>query len=321
MQSETFIITGGFRDEDSSEGYLGQLELRRDGTDTHLTFTPLIITEPPDKKLKIPNKGFAGGSIYHDILWVSTANQLLGYCLNSFTLKHVINNSLFNDLHYVLAHEKGLYVVNTGLESIDFLNYSGELLERILLTSVERTWHRVNSISEFRTWHSEPHFMHANFCAFNEEGDLMVTLLKQQQVINLKNWNLVSAGYLAPPHDGFMAYYPPENKKLLWITTLSGKVIASDNKSNQIAQWNLYDYKIPIGWVRGLSVLEHGFLVGISKLTHSNYAYHAGWQVGDCKNSQTTIVYIPFDSASKATFISIFLDRKAAKIFSIIKKG
>ncbi len=318
IKPQKFIITGGFRDENSAEGFIGLLTLSSDGMQTSLDFKPIIVTEPPDKALCIPNKGFAGGTIYNQQLWVCSANQLLAYSVDNWQLTHVIDNPLFNDLHHVLADESGLHIVNTGLEAIDYLTFDGELIGRTLLTSDDRTNFRIKQTDDFRLYHSEPHFMHANHCAKNQHGDLLITLARQRRIINMQDWSWASPEYETSPHDGMMAIYTPHQQNYLWASNVHGKIIAYDDRYKTTKIWNLYDYDIPPGWARGLAILQDGFLVGTSKLTTSNRGYYMGWSIEDCKKSQTTIAYIPFSEHDKSSVVTIFPERKAAKIFSII---
>lgn len=313
-----FIVTGGFRDEASPEGYIGKLELLRDGTKTSLVFNPIIVTPPPNKNLALANKGFTGGTIHNNQLWVCSANQVLCYTLHDWQLIDVIDNALFNDLHHVLADDSGLYVVNTGLEAIDYLKPDGTLIKRVLLTSDKRTDFRISQANDFRLYNSEPHFMHANHCTKNERGDLLVTFTRQRRVVNLGDWSWSSPEYEAPPHDGKMAYYPPHSQNYLWVTNVHSKIVACDNKHHIKKSWNLKDYYIPAGWVRGLAIMSYGMLVGISKITESNRNYYSGWHKQDFADSKTAIAYIPFDDKENSYFNVIFPERKAAKIFSII---
>ena len=316
--AEKFVVVGGFRDEESAEGYIGMLELCKDGTESSLRFMSIIVEAPPNENLHLPNKGFAGGTIHNKQLWVCTANQVLAYRLDNWQLQHVIDNPLFNDLHHILADDDGLYVVNTGLEAIDYLDHSGKLVKRTMLTSDELTQKRIVSAKEFRTSTTEPHLMHANHCVKNYKGQLLVTLARQRQVLNLDEWDWASPEFDAPPHDGIMAYYPPDKKTYLWVTNVHGTIIACSDKKRIIKSWNLKDYGIPPGWVRGVAVLAHGFIVGSSKITTSNRNYYSGWDKQDFTNSKTTIAYIPFDDNERGHHTDIFPERKATKIFSII---
>ena len=118
MSVERFLVTGGFFDG-SSEGYIGELSLRRDDDRVELAFEPRLICEPPEPKLRVVNKGFTGGSLHNGLLWLCSPNQVLGFSPSDYQLVRVIDDPGFNDLHHVLAEDHGLTVVNTGLESLD----------------------------------------------------------------------------------------------------------------------------------------------------------------------------------------------------------
>lgn len=317
MNKENFIITGGFFDG-TSEGYIGKITLTKEKGEISLAFDVSIITEPPTPELRVNNKGFAGGCIRGDLLWLCSSNQVLAYSVKNFQLKHVIDDPLFNDLHYVLAEEKGLYIVNTGLESLDFFNYNGELKERKLLTSEERTHFRSNISNDFRIIDSKPHFMHANYCSRNMNGNMMLTFVRQRRIVDTVNWNWSSPEYSASPHEGFIAKYSLTGKYCLWVTIVPGEIIASDPDNGEIvSRWNLADKCIPPGWARGLCVLDHGLLVGVTKIRSSNAGYYSGWTQQDINNSYTSVSYIPFDETKNVRTVEV-LNERSSKIFSIL---
>lgn len=317
MKEEVFIVTGGFFNG-SSEGYVGKVTLTKGTEDVSLCFETSMIMEPPAPSLRVKNKGFAGGSIHKNLLWLCSSNQVLSFSLPNLELKHVIDDSLFNDLHYVLAEDDGLCIVNTGLESLDHFGYDGELKKRTLLTSNERTEQRTNSCPEFRVIESKPHFMHANYCFRRGDGHLLLTFVRQRRIVNTSDWSWASAEYSAPIHEGFIAHYSPTGKDCLWVTTVPGEVIASDPESGEVVKkWILNENNVPPGWTRGLCILEHGFLVGTTKIRESNARYYTGWNQSDIENSRTTISYISFDS-NQSTVVVDVLNNRNSKIFSIL---
>lgn len=317
MKEEVFIVTGGFFDG-SSEGYIGKVILTKGEGDVSLRFETSMITEPPTPALRVKNKGFAGGSIHKNLLWLCSPNQVLAYSLPELELKHIIDDSLFNDLHYVLAEDDGLYVVNTGLESLDHFGYDGVLKERKLLTSDERTVQRTTCCSEFRVIESKPHFMHANYCFRRGDGQLLLTFVRQRRIVNVSDWSWASCEYSAPIHEGFIAHYSPIGKDCLWVTTVPGEVIASDPKNGEVVKrWVLNENDVPPGWTRGLCILEHGFLVGTTKIRASSAKYYTGWNQSDIENSSSTISYIPFKQNHRTVVVDV-LNERNSKIFSIL---
>ncbi|MBT4289877.1 MAG: hypothetical protein HOD92_21335 [Deltaproteobacteria bacterium] len=317
MKKKEFIVTGGFLDN-SSEGYIGKIILAQLGEGLSINYELIKIMEPPDENLRIKNKGFSGASINKNKLWVCTANQVLAFSLDDFEIEQTINDPLFNDLHYVLAEDDGLHVVNTGLESLDYFDYDGKLKLRTLLTSDKRTEFRTRSVPDFRIIDSNPHFMHANYCSRHPDGQLLLTFLRQRRIVNTTDWSWGSPLYSAPPHEGFVEYFHPVKKDCLWITTVPGEVIACDPSTyKEVARWSLIEKGIPPGWTRGLCILEKGFLVGTTKITTSNADYYSDWGKADLGTSHSCVSYIPFESTQSKISCKI-LNQRIAKVFSII---
>lgn len=321
MSDERFVVTGGFFDG-SSQGYVGELVLRRVGEQVSLRFEPRLVCEPPDPRLRVVNKGFAGGSIHGGLLWLCSANQVLAFSLDDLRLVQVIDDPGFNDLHHVLAEDHRVWVVNTGLESLDELDHEGRLVSRRLLTSDARTRARLARGGEFRTRDSHPHFMHANHCARRDDGALLLTLVRQRRIVCVEagrdDWDWASPEYPGPPHDGFIATHPATGRRCLWVTTVPGEVIACDPSSGEIVErWSLAARGAALGWTRGLCVLEHGLLVGTTRIRASNAGYFANWSEVTAERSRTAISYVPFGSGA---VVSVdVLHERSAKVFSILR--
>jgi hypothetical protein len=317
LDGNEYYITGGFFDG-TPDGFILKLKIDGQPGNISLSITDSHIYSMPDKSLAVPNKGFTGGTVYGDHLWVCSSNQILGLNRTTLSIDTIIDEPLLNDLHHVLAEEDGLTVVNTGLESIDTFSYEGELLKRVLLTSDQRTSFRTSRVPDFRVIDSKPHFMHANYCSRNEDGDLLVTFIRQRRIVNTIDWGWVSPEYSGPPHEGYIEPHPVSGKKLLWVTTVPGLIIASDPDDQQILfSWTLSDYGIAPGWTRGLAILSHGMLVGTTGVRKSNHDYFRQWSKEDISRSYTGIHYIPFDTKGRSSSIEVFSDRPS-KVFSIL---
>lgn len=317
QEDDFFFVTGGFFDG-SPDGFVITLGLKSNNGSVSLEVIENQIIPMPDSELAVPNKSLTGGLVKGGILWVCSSNQILGLNRRSLKVERVINDPLFNDLHYVLPEESHLTVVNTGLESIDTLSYAGDLLDRTLLTSDARTSFRAAKDSCFRTTDSKPHFMHACHCSRTPERELLVTFVRQRRVVNLSNWQWVSPEYGAPPHEGFLQVHPGTSQLLLWATTVPGLICATDPISHETVHcWKLKDYGIPTGWTRGLTLLPHGILVGTTCIRETNHDYFRRWNSDEVSGSITGMHYIPFDGKGKPTSIAAFPSRPS-KVFSII---
>ena len=262
----------------------------------------------PDKQIAVPNKGLTGGTVHGERLWICSSNQVIGINKNTLRIDAIIDDPLFNDLHHVLAEDDVITVVNTGLESIDTFSYKGELQRRVLLTSDDRTSFRTSHVPDFRVIESKPHFMHANYCSRTEDGDLLVTFIRQRRIVNSRDWSWASPEFSSPPHEGYLQVYPITGKNLLWVTTMPGFVIATDPDSQEIVcSWKLSDYGISAGWTRGLYILPHGILVGTTGIRKSNHDYYRRWSADDVSSSYTGVHYIPFETKGRPSSVeSIF---------------
>ncbi len=318
---ERFLITGGFFDG-SAEGYVGELVLRREGGRVDLEFAARLVCDPPDPRLRVINKGFTGGSCHAGLLWLCSANQVLGLALDDLRVVRVIDDPAFNDLHHVLAEDHGLTVVNTGLESLDEFDHGGRLLRRRLLTSDARTSARLERVPEFRTCDSHPHYMHANHCARRRDGALLLTLVRQRRIVQIgqndHDWTWASPEYPGPPHDGFLAPHP-SGRECLWVTTVPGEVIACDPESGELVErWSLAERGAARGWTRGLCVLDHGLLVGTTRIRASNADYFSRWSEVEAASSRSAISYLPFEAEAPTVIVDV-LHERGAKVFSILR--
>jgi hypothetical protein len=318
---ERFLITGGFFDG-SAQGYVGELELRREGGRVDMSFAARLVCDPPDPRLRVVNKGFAGGSCHDELLWLCSANQVLGLALDDLRIVRVVDDPAFNDLHHVLADDHGLTVVNTGLESLDEFDHDGRLRRRRLLTSDARTQARLDRVSEFRTCDSHPHYMHANHCARRRDGALLLTLVRQRRIVLVgeddPDWTWASPEYPAPPHEGFIAPHP-SGRECLWVTTVPGEVIACEPDSGELVErWSLAERGAALGWTRGLCVLEDGLLVGTTRIRASNAEYFSRWSEADAAASRSAISYLPFELGVPTVTVDV-LHERGAKVFSILR--
>jgi len=320
VSPERFVVTGGFFDG-SSEGYIGELSLDRKDEGVTLRFVPRLIAEPPEPSLRVANKGFAGGSCHAGLLWLCSANQVLGFALDDLRLVRVIDDPAFNDLHHVLADDHGLTVVNTGLESLDEFDYDGRLRRRRLLTSDGRTAARLARADDFRICDSHPHLMHANHCARRADGALLLTLVRQRRIVcsdGDDDWAWASPEYPGPPHEGFIARHAPSGRACLWVTTVGGEVIACDPSSGEwVERWSLIERGAALGWTRGLCVLEHGLLIGTTRIRSSNADYFGRWSDSAGAGSRSAISYVPFDVGCATEVVEV-LHERSAKVFSIL---
>lgn len=88
------------------------------------TYTPKCTYITPrafcaDKK---PSIGFTGFCTYKDAIYIATRTEVLILDRKTYTIKNVITDPLFNDIHDVIVHNNFLYVAVIGMDAIFIIN-------------------------------------------------------------------------------------------------------------------------------------------------------------------------------------------------------
>eukprot|EP00035_Acanthoeca_spectabilis_P012140 m.215023 g.215023 ORF g.215023 m.215023 type:complete len:906 (-) comp15541_c0_seq2:214-2931(-) len=289
--AEEITVTGGFFDK-TADAFVGLISVWRCNEDDDvvgLTYRTIRVYTPDFKP--VINKGFAGGSWYNDELH--------------------IDNPQFNDLHHVHACRDGLWVANTGLDSVDHLSHDGQLIARCGVVPDVSPQDCLVDIRD-QAAHTERRGRdqgHVNHNGADEPSVNMVTQLPKS----------------SPPHEGFFGTVPSFNTgQLMWNSTVDGLVIASDSTSGEmIRAFDVSEYpELPRGWTRGLCVLPDGLLVGSSAIRGSAeqwiQRHDAEWNF-DVEQSRTAVSFIPFDQSRQPRAVDVLNERRA-KVFSLLLK-
>ena len=138
-EAESVTVTGGFFDN-SAEAYIGIVTVWRDAeTNTVQGLTFRKVRDYSPDILPVCNKGFAGGSWYKGELYVCWPNRIAVVSPEAdWTITRHIDNILFNDLHDIHVCSHGVWVANTGVDSVDHLDFDGNLIQRICFGNTKR---------------------------------------------------------------------------------------------------------------------------------------------------------------------------------------
>ena len=339
---ENITVTGGFFDN-TADAYIGKVTVWRDSENNAimgLTFRK--IREYTPTLMPVLNKGFAGGSWYSNELYVCWPNRVavVSPASNWDITKH-IDNPQFNDLHHAHAGQEGIWVANTGLDSIDHLTLDGNLISRVSVAvdssnSDSNVDIRDQISHDIRRDYDKEHvnfvFVDMPFEHNNTSEQVvrpMATLLQSKRVVHVtsdqeKSINVaVKFPSTSPPHEGFFETSQHiSEKQLIWNSTVDGFVFASDPNSGEVVKrWNLSDYaELPRGWTRGLCLLSDGILVGSTCIRGSAKSWitrhNSKWNF-DVTESCTAVSYIPFEKSGQTRSVHI-LSQRSAKIFSLL---
>ena len=188
--NEIYVVGGQLRTslfrkleewQSSQKGLVIQLD-----PDKNTSRSCVEYVSPPEVCAKdSPAVLFKSASLHGNKLYTCTSTEVLIYELPAFRLVNYISLPCFNDLHHVKPSADGnLIAVSTGLDMVIKCSPCGELLAEWCVLD-EEPWSRFSSSVDYRKVEStKPHKSHPNF-AFELEGDLWVTRLKQRDAICL----------------------------------------------------------------------------------------------------------------------------------------
>ena len=305
-----FLVTGA--DFGRTEGVISIVDVDERSGKLELLDEHWI--EHPDPSLAVKGKGFTGCCLDGDRLWTCFSNLVVAIDLNDFEVVEIIADSLFNDLHHVEMNGDELLIANTGNESIDRVRLADGNIERIdLLGEHLRNLRPERKQSE----DTKPHIHHLSSVTTNEDGDLIVGLVRQGRVLNLSKWDWMGPRLGSPIHDVQVLSNGKNRQQKLWFTTVPGQVHChSVGQEDDPEMWDLSDHLDEVGWTRGLGITNHGLLVGTTAIRQSNHDYFHSFTRSRVGQVAASLTWIPFDDSEE----SVTLELPGAltrKVFSI----
>jgi len=310
-----------------------------------------IIRFAPPNSLLVPRKGFTGacwmGKARKSDLLVCGFSALFRFSPPNWKLTGILHQPCMNDLHHVAVCDQKIYIVNTGLESIDIFDilgvYQGSFSfhpawinkERLNgITPSRKEWvpllevgwqERSFSITDdppdeeyYQSDKSNFHqkiikdFIHLNHITILP-SQILVTSLSHKCVYDVSNFNKrieITNGY---PHDGIVY------NNHFWITCVDGTIIAYKIEhgivTNKISYTkNIFEHTNNRGWCRGILIQDNYAVIGITKIYNSTQHYWAPYHQDSTK---TGIICWDFNSNQELSFVD--LSENESKIFSILK--
>ena len=289
------LVSGGYFDQ--TFGLLTVIEKTTEG----LVVVSDKEIQHPKPEIAVLGKGITGIAIDGDYVWACFSNLIVKISLDDFSIQDMIENEYFNDLHSIEIHNNLLYIANTGNESVDIINLETRELERIdLLGEAMRKLRPLYSQNQ----DTKPHLHHVSSVTINEEGHMIIGLVRQQRILNLGKWEWIGGKHSSPVHD---VESIDEN---IWFTTVGGTI------SNSGESWNLADYQSELGWTRGLAVTDEGMYVGTTAIRESNQDYYKVITDSSTERTGAKICYIPFKSNFDSDELEFSMSGNR-KVFSI----
>ncbi len=226
-------------------------------------------TPPPENLGEECSVRFTGGCPHHGKWYQTSGTEVVIYNPQDWSVERVISHPSFHDLHGVTIVGEEIAVVNTGLDMVQFLNPSGEILREVNTASVP-TWERFDRDTDYRRVIStKPHEIHPNH-AFQIDGQWWVTRCLKRDAVNMSDpEDRIDIG-VGQPHDGIV------RDRYVYFTTTSAHLVIADiatRKVEEVIDLNQFNPKgTRIGWCRGLEVHDGSAYIGFTRVRRTKWA-------------------------------------------------
>lgn len=330
------LVTGGYFD-DSGECVVWHVDLEAGRADEFLRWTP------PDD-LRVPSKGFAGGSLAADgILYVAAHAAVVRIDTARAVVTGVLHQPCMNDLHHVAVADDRLLVSNTGLGAVDVFDlsggflgshallpawanhrrFSGEVLpEAIRLRAgwegaTPPAWPDSPPVDPYFTTGDAPFHrqkirdhLHVNHVAI--VGDRVIaTCFADGTLRDLARFETVRHFPEAFLHDGF------EYDGSFWLTAIDGRIFelaAHTYGRRRVLQTFETGH---FGWCRGLAVGERGILLGLTEVRPNRLPRHR-WADCDPEGSETSLLMLDRSDGALLERIDLTERERHSKVYSVL---
>ncbi|MEZ6211386.1 MAG: hypothetical protein R3B46_09110 [Phycisphaerales bacterium] len=271
------LISGAVQGEDGDQGVLAVILIIDAQTNEILhrcEYLPPKDVVSPGQKIQFTGSCFIDGSYY-----VCTHNEILVYDQwPPVTPARKISLKGFNDLHHCFPWKGNLAVSNTGLETVDIVSLTGELLERYDLLKDEPGARKIDDSKDYRLIpDTKPHLRHGNHL-FELDGELWTSQLRTMDAVCVsKPGRRIEMG-AGMPHDGIVM-----GDKLVFTTTNNHLVMFDVDDTSRRSIYNLPEMTPELnqlGWCRG--VVRHPqhpdqYFVCFSALRRSKWKEFGYW--------------------------------------------
>lgn len=206
--------------------------------------------------------GWRGGILYKDYLITTDWTDLHYFNHKTWTYEGSFKKKSFNDLHYLKIHDNQLYVVNTGLDTIEIFNNPMKpkfvSAIRMFVRAPKIFSHRAIDKNEAynKRFKVKPHSAHPNSICFGEKRTYITCFEKGSrrnsgEIVTLNGSRVTRSGFSC--HDSEIY-----NGDFYTTLTRQSKVLIFKNIEKRKIPLKRPDVMLPIrrkGWWRG-SVIQ-----------------------------------------------------------------
>lgn len=333
------LVTGGYFD-DSGEGVVWEVDFRSGRASEVVRWTP-------PHHLRVPTKGFAGGSRgWGGALYVAAHACVVRIDPARGSVTGVLHQPCMNDLHHVASIEDCLYVSNTGLGSVDVFDKGGAFLGshsflpawvngRRLQGEDPADWDAVLKAG----WGAEPpqfgsvhppddgyhsadrrsapfhqqkvrDYLHVNHVA-SDGRRLIATCFYEGSLRDLSGQGIVFQRPGAFLHDGVF------HRDSFWMTAIDGTILELDSITLTLRRTLDAFATSHHGWCRGLAVTDDHLLVGLTEVRTGRLPRHK-WSDRPPEGSETSILLLDRVDGRLLERVDLTDGVRHSKLYSVI---
>ena len=333
------LVTGGYFDQ-RGDGVVWLVDLAAERAEVLLRWTP-------PAHLRVPTKGFAGGSLGADgLLYCAAHAAVVRIDPHRAEVTGVLHQPCMNDLHHVAALDDRLYVSNTGLGAVDALDHDGRFLGSHALLPAWVNARRIQG-SDFPAeappvrpgWSGEPpapwsqpreddgyhsvdrrsapfhrlkvpDHLHVNHVA-RVGGRLLATCFADGTLRDLHGFDVAARldGHFL--HDGIV------HGDAFWLTAIDGGVIELDaatlRERRRIDAFASGHH----GWCRGLAVTNDHLAVGLTEVRRGRLPRHR-WADRGPDGSETSVLLLDRRDGRLLSRVDLTDQARHAKLYSVL---
>ena len=327
------LVTGGYFDR-SGEGVVWELDLATERAEVVLRWTP-----PPH--LRVPTKGFAGGCLARETLYVAAHAAVVR--IERGEVSGVLHQPCMNDLHHVAHMDGRLWVANTGLSAVDVFDEEGGFQGSHALLPAWANARRLRGQDPpsppvsagwsgegppawpaqstddgyltpdraARPFHQQkvPDYLHVNHVT-RWRGRVLATCFADGTLRDLTDYSVATRLPGAYLHDGV-----PEGDSL-WLTAIDGRVLRLGPGLHVEDTHHLFETG-HFGWCRGLAVTKQHLLAGLTEVRRDRLPRHR-WADRDPEGSETSVLLLDRTDGRLLARVDLTDRHRHSKLYSIL---
>jgi hypothetical protein len=270
---------------------------------------------------EFPNILFTAATLDNNRLYLCAETEIFLYDYPSLRLLNKVSYPFFQNVHHVAPVLDYVGVASTGLDMVVLLDRNTLEPVRFINSLGKDPWHRFSRNVDYRLVHStKPHESHPNF-VFAVDDEVWATRFKQKDAISLDDPSKRIDIGIERVHDGHVmgdyAYFTTVNGNVV-IANIHTRVIEDIIDLNQIEK-----QAGPLGWCRGLSIVDGLAYVGFSRLRDTVARENIKWAMGLVKSEKPMNTRIcVYDLAERRKLDEYIMPRESTNvIYSVLPGG